>query len=81
MMVKINLKVMWPELKEGTRRVYNQIRPHQSLGYLSPAQYLQRYAAAYCLTYVELVHLLCALPELRPPFFSYSFKLVRGEMI
>jgi len=47
---EVNLEAMRPALKEWTTKVYNQVRPHQSLGYLSPAQYLASLEKATCST-------------------------------
>ena len=35
------LEELRPALKQWTHRVYNRIRPHQALGYVSPVQYLE----------------------------------------
>jgi len=45
---EVKLEVMRPALKDWTERVYNQLRPHQSLGYISPLQYLQTLPASRC---------------------------------
>ncbi|MGB9791294.1 MAG: integrase core domain-containing protein [Thermacetogeniaceae bacterium] len=43
---EINLEEMRRELKRWTFEVYNRVRPHQSLGYMSLAQFLQQYASS-----------------------------------
>lgn len=45
---ELNLDTMRPKLKQWTLEVYNRLRPHQSLGYLSPLQYLETYASDKC---------------------------------
>ena len=42
------LEEMRPALKEWTREVYNELRPHQSLGYMSPARYLETLGIGRC---------------------------------
>jgi len=42
----VRLDAMRPELKRWTSKVYNDFRPHQSLGYISPTQFLQQYCAS-----------------------------------
>lgn len=45
---EVKLEVMRPALQEWTAKVYNQLRPHQSLGYMSPAQYLETLQTIRC---------------------------------
>jgi transposase InsO family protein len=45
---EVKLEVMRPALKEWTSKVYNGLRPHQSLGYMSPAQYLESLQTIRC---------------------------------
>jgi len=42
----VRLDAMRPELKRWTSKVYNDFRPHQSLGYISPTQFLQQHCAS-----------------------------------
>jgi len=41
----LRLDEMRPQLKRWTSNVYNNFRPHQSLGYMSPTQFLRQYCA------------------------------------
>jgi len=42
------LEAMRPALKRWTSEVYNQLRPHQSLGCMSPARYLETLGIGRC---------------------------------
>ncbi|MGQ9463096.1 MAG: integrase core domain-containing protein [Candidatus Fervidibacter sp.] len=44
----LTLQEMRPLLKEWTMEVYNELRPHQSLGYVSPARYLETLGIGRC---------------------------------
>ncbi|MBE3520330.1 MAG: transposase family protein [Firmicutes bacterium] len=45
---ELTLEAMRPALKRWTSEVYNQLRPHQSLGYVSPARYLETLGIGRC---------------------------------
>lgn len=47
---ELRLETMRAELKRWALEVYNHLRPHQSLGYKSPAQYLELLGMRECLT-------------------------------
>ena len=44
----LTLEATRPALKRWTSEVYNQLRPHQSLGYVSPARYLEMLGMGRC---------------------------------
>ncbi len=44
----LTLDEMRPALKRWTSEVYNQIRPHQNLGYMTPARYLETLGIGRC---------------------------------
>lgn len=45
----LTLEEIRPALKRWTSEVYNQLRPHQNLGYMTPAQYLETLGLGQCI--------------------------------